>query len=475
MTRLTRIKLKSIVFALFLVFGLFFEPFKTNPVFAESVDGKTVLVDGASNASGSRAYGGKYTGDKRHYSYANYLANTHSMKVNNVAVGGAGYLSKNYKTGEAIADKKIIPKHLTSSVKNTSYDYILIRAPYNDLSKTDNVNNINPPFEDYLQTITSNPKWAKSKIGLIIIPHPDYSRSSVNETKAIAYLNNIRELCKKYSVEVLDLYNWDSLTKKGAEGSYDGRHASAAVQDKIGKQAARWMETLPQYKYEVSFDLNGLSADKPKTQQVVHGKTATKPSLTVKDSNQEFKFWATTKDGKTGFNFSSAINKDTTLYAIYEKKDKSGGSNPDKSGGSNPAPDKTTPSNPDPENPTPGDPNPSDPPNGGDNPNPSNPDPDDPSSKCVKTILLGQNGEFCPGDDGSGIGYILNIVVTVMTFGVGALGVLGILISGIQYMTANGNEMVMRKAKRRLIEVVVGLVAYGLIYALLSWLIPGFG
>lgn len=74
---------------------------------------------------------------------------------------------------------------------------------------------------------------------------------------------------------------------------------------------------------------------------------------------------------------------------------------------------------------------------------------------------------------GNGIFYLLSIVLNILTFGVGAAGVLGLVISGIQYMTANGNPAQMTKAKNRIIQVVIGLVAYGLFWALLEWLIPG--
>ena len=61
-----------------------------------------------------------------------------------------------------------------------------------------------------------------------------------------------------------------------------------------------------------------------------------------------------------------------------------------------------------------------------------------------------------------------------MTVGIGILGVVGITIVGIQYLTAGGNEEKTRKAKRRLYEIVIGLVAYVLIYAFLQWLLPNF-
>ncbi len=69
---------------------------------------------------------------------------------------------------------------------------------------------------------------------------------------------------------------------------------------------------------------------------------------------------------------------------------------------------------------------------------------------------------------------ILVLVVQIMTIGIGIIGAIGITISGIQYITAGGNEEQTRKAKRRIFEIVIGFFAYALIYAALSFLIPGF-
>ena len=83
------------------------------------------------------------------------------------------------------------------------------------------------------------------------------------------------------------------------------------------------------------------------------------------------------------------------------------------------------------------------------------------------------DGEYnCSCDDGKGssITHILNLVVDIMTIGVGILGVVGISIVGIQYLTAGGNEEKTRKAKRRLLEIVIGLIVYAIFVAILEFL-----
>lgn len=97
------------------------------------------------------------------------------------------------------------------------------------------------------------------------------------------------------------------------------------------------------------------------------------------------------------------------------------------------------------------------------------------ADNCVETsIIQTEDGKFCDdSNNGDGIYRILNIVVNVLTMGVGVLGTLGIIIAGIQYMTASGNEQQMAKAKKRIIEVALGLIVFGVMWVVLQFLIPG--
>ena len=75
--------------------------------------------------------------------------------------------------------------------------------------------------------------------------------------------------------------------------------------------------------------------------------------------------------------------------------------------------------------------------------------------------------------NGEGIFCILNIGLTVLTWGVGIAGTLGIVICGIQYLTARDSVDQAMKAKNRLINIIVGLVIYAVMWGFLTWLIPG--
>ena len=92
------------------------------------------------------------------------------------------------------------------------------------------------------------------------------------------------------------------------------------------------------------------------------------------------------------------------------------------------------------------------------------------SSSIVETTFFGNLQ-----DDGEGCGVfrVLNLTVDILSIGIGILGVVGITIVGIQYLTAGGNEQQTVKAKRRMFEIVIGLVAYAALYAFSQWILPG--
>lgn len=96
------------------------------------------------------------------------------------------------------------------------------------------------------------------------------------------------------------------------------------------------------------------------------------------------------------------------------------------------------------------------------------------SGEVIKDEDNGTLNCSCDDGKGSSITHILNLVIDILTIGVGILGVIGITVVGIQYLTAGGNEEKTRKAKRRMFEIIIGLVAYVLIYAVLNWLVPNF-
>jgi|InofroStandDraft_1065614.scaffolds.fasta_scaffold07655_7 L-cystine uptake protein TcyP (sodium:dicarboxylate symporter family) len=91
-----------------------------------------------------------------------------------------------------------------------------------------------------------------------------------------------------------------------------------------------------------------------------------------------------------------------------------------------------------------------------------------------ETVDTNLFGPVNTDDQGSGIKRLLSLVVTVLLYGIGAAAVIGVVWAGILYLTARDNEAQVAKAKTRLIEVTIGLIAWAMLFTLLQWLIPGF-
>ena len=78
-------------------------------------------------------------------------------------------------------------------------------------------------------------------------------------------------------------------------------------------------------------------------------------------------------------------------------------------------------------------------------------------------------------EDGKGCGIYGTIayIVDVLTFGIGIVATISIVYSGIIILTAKGSPDRVTKAKRRLMEIVIGLALYAAFYAILGFLLPG--
>jgi hypothetical protein len=85
----------------------------------------------------------------------------------------------------------------------------------------------------------------------------------------------------------------------------------------------------------------------------------------------------------------------------------------------------------------------------------------------------------CPQTGGSksakdsGVWGILLIALNIMTAGVGILAVGGIVYGSILYASAQEDASQVQKAKDIIKNVVIGLIAYGAMYLLLNFIVPG--
>lgn len=91
----------------------------------------------------------------------------------------------------------------------------------------------------------------------------------------------------------------------------------------------------------------------------------------------------------------------------------------------------------------------------------------------VKTAIISceQNGDGTAKD--SGVWGILLLALNIMTAGVGIVAVGGIVYGAILHSSSQEDAGQIKQAKDIIKNVVIGLVAYGGMYLLLNFLIPG--
>lgn len=78
-----------------------------------------------------------------------------------------------------------------------------------------------------------------------------------------------------------------------------------------------------------------------------------------------------------------------------------------------------------------------------------------------------------PADCNNFVDKYLNPLVIVLTALVGIAAVLSIIIAGIQYSSSADDPGTVTKAKQRIFNTILGLVAYVFLLAFLNYLIPG--
>ena len=86
----------------------------------------------------------------------------------------------------------------------------------------------------------------------------------------------------------------------------------------------------------------------------------------------------------------------------------------------------------------------------------------------AKTAIL----KSCATDDGKGGGILclLRQGLDILSWIVGALGFAALVFVGFQYLTAGDNEEQIKKAKRRIVEIVIGVALFLLANVIVQWL-----
>ena len=73
----------------------------------------------------------------------------------------------------------------------------------------------------------------------------------------------------------------------------------------------------------------------------------------------------------------------------------------------------------------------------------------------------------------TGIYLFLIWVLNIMTAGVGVAAVGALIYAGVLYASAGGGSEQIVKSKKIITDVVIGIVAYALMFLVINWLVPG--
>lgn len=92
---------------------------------------------------------------------------------------------------------------------------------------------------------------------------------------------------------------------------------------------------------------------------------------------------------------------------------------------------------------------------------------------AIKTkVNFGCQGGLYTGPGGA-IGDITFAIIRFISYGVGAVVVMSIIVSGIQYTTSEGNPETTQAAKNRIQRSIIALVFYIFAFSLIQFLVPG--
>ena len=80
---------------------------------------------------------------------------------------------------------------------------------------------------------------------------------------------------------------------------------------------------------------------------------------------------------------------------------------------------------------------------------------------------------YCNGDEGEGIKSVVMMVINILTAGVLVAATVGLIWCGYLILTARDNESQVSTARKRMIEIAIGLIAWVLSAALANLIIPG--
>jgi len=87
---------------------------------------------------------------------------------------------------------------------------------------------------------------------------------------------------------------------------------------------------------------------------------------------------------------------------------------------------------------------------------------------CTDTVDVRQDGV-----ENTAVWGLLLLAINILSAGVGVVAIGGVVYGSILYTSAGGNPEQVKKAMGIITNVVIGVVAYALMFSVLNFLIPG--
>ena len=83
------------------------------------------------------------------------------------------------------------------------------------------------------------------------------------------------------------------------------------------------------------------------------------------------------------------------------------------------------------------------------------------------------SSSWCDKSDGEGIKELVMLIINILTAGLFVAATAGFIWCGMQIMTARDDPAQVAKARKRMIEIVIGLVAWIMSAVLINLILPG--
>lgn len=88
--------------------------------------------------------------------------------------------------------------------------------------------------------------------------------------------------------------------------------------------------------------------------------------------------------------------------------------------------------------------------------------------KALETAVI-----ECPEKGGDAVWSLLIVAINILTGGIGLVAVGGLVYASILYASAGDNSSQVSQAKNMIRDIIIGIVAFALMYSILQYLVPG--